>query len=71
MAYSHFSDPSRPISIFGIAYSRQHQRCAVHSGGVCADYAASLFWDVRHNASDRRWIFRSHLAQIKGIAVYI
>ena len=71
MAYSHFSDTSRPISIFGVAYSRQHQHCAVHSGGVCADHAASLFWDVCHNTSDRRWIFRSQLAQIKGIAVYI
>ena len=29
------------------------------------------FGDACHNASDRRWIFRSQLAQVKGIAVYI
>jgi hypothetical protein len=71
MAYSHFSDATRPTSIFGVAYSRQHQHCTIHAGGVCADHAASLFWDACHNASDRRWIFRSQLAQVKGIAVYI
>ena len=71
MAYSHFSDATRPASIFGVAYSRQHQHCTIHAGGVCADHAASLFWDACHNASDRRWIFRSQLAQVKGIAVYI
>ena len=67
----HFSDATRPTSIFGFAYSRQHQHCTIHAGGVCADHAASLFWDACHNASDRRWIFRSQLAQVKGIAVYI
>ena len=32
MAYSHFSDATRPTSIFGVAYSRQHQHCTIHAG---------------------------------------
>ena len=63
--------PPLPWPRPGSADSRQHQHCTIHAGGVCADHAASLFWDACHNVSDRRWIFRSQLAQVKGIAVYI
>ena len=37
---------------------------------LCRSCRKSLL-DACHNASDRRWIFRSQLAQVKGTAVYI
>ena len=44
--YSHCQDGNKPLSIVGVAHSRQHHHITVHQGGVVAEQAASFFYDA-------------------------
>ena len=69
--YSHCQDGNKPVSIVGVAHSRQHHHITVHQGGVVAEQAASFFYDAVHGQGDKRWCFKSHLCTLQSIATYV
>ena len=69
--YSHCQDGNKPLSIVGVAHSRQHHHITVHQGGVVAEQAASFFYDAVHGQGDKRWCFKSHLCTLQSIATYV
>ena len=69
--YSHCQDDTRPLSIVGIAHSRQNRHIAVHQGGVVAEHSASVFHDAVHGQGDKRWCFKSHLCDVKYLATFV
>eukprot|EP00435_Cladocopium_sp_Y103_P076187 s462_g80.t1 len=62
--YSHCQDGNKPLSMVGVAHSRQSHHIVVHQGGVVAEHSASLFHDAVHGQGDKRWCFRSHLSEV-------
>ena len=59
---------TRPFTFHGVAKCRQDQHLKLPTGGVSAEYTASLYYDVIHG-HDRRWLVRSHLSTLMGFAV--
>ena len=59
---------TRPFIFHGVAKCRQDSHLRLPTGGVPAEYTASLFYDVIHG-HDKRWLVRSHLSTLMGFSV--
>ena len=59
---------TRPFIFHGVAKCRQESHLRLPTGGVPAEYTASLFYDVIHG-HDKRWLVRSHLSTLMGFSV--
>ena len=59
---------TRPFVFHGVAKCRQEYHLRLPTGGVPAEYTASLFYDVIHG-HDKRWLVRSHLSTLMGFSV--
>ena len=59
---------TRPFVFHGVAKCRQESHLRLPTGGVPAEYTASLFYDVIHG-HDKRWLVRSHLSTLMGFSV--
>lgn len=57
----------RPFIFHGVAKCRQEQHLRIPTGGVPAEYTASLYYDVIHG-HDKRWLVRSHLSTLMGFS---
>ena len=59
----------KSMMICGLAYCRQSDHAVVRHGGVAADIAAGYYFDVVHSVSHKRWLVRSSIAKITGVAI--
>ena len=65
--HAHYAT-ARPICLLGITQGRQ-SHVTIHQGGVVAEHAANLYYDVVHSAKEKRWALRSHCSQLTHAAV--